>query len=153
MFALGGLPALLVSFIRYGVKEPKRWENKSLQIRSWTILRPLAVLFMPEYRKRTLLNSMYVLISIVGLWAGSVYVPAAVTELATRQKMAAGEITHLVLLATMLLAVATILGCIILPPIAERLGRRATLALYSICMMFSIAIGFGYLFICRGRRR
>jgi MFS family permease len=146
MFALGGLPALFVSFIRYGVKEPRRWESKSLTLRTWSILRPLAALFSPEFRKRTLLNSTYVLISIVGLWAGSVYVPAAVTELAARQRIAGMEITHLVSLATMLLATATILGCIILPPIAERLGRRATLGLYYFCMMLSIAVGFAYVF-------
>ena len=150
MFALGGLPALLVGFIRYGVKEPKRWESKLEAVRSWSILRPLAALFTREFRKRTLLNSTYVLISIIGLWAGSVYVPAAVTELATRQKMAGGAITHLVSLATMLLATATIMGCIILPPLAERYGRRATLALYFVCMLFSIAIGFGYLFYLPG---
>jgi MFS family permease len=146
MFALGGLPALLVSFIRYGVKEPQRWESKSLQLRTWAILRPLGVLFAPEFRKRTLLNSTYVLISIIGLWAGSVYVPAAVTELAVHQKIAGVQVTHLVSAATMLLSFATILGCIILPAIAERLGRRATLAIYYVCMMLSIAIGFGYIF-------
>jgi len=32
------------------------------------------------------------------------------------------------------------------PPMAERFGRRVTLGLYFICMMFSIAIGFGYIF-------
>jgi MFS family permease len=46
----------------------------------------------------------------------------------------------------MILSAATILGCMILPPIAESLGRRWTLALYYICMMLSIAIGFGYVF-------
>src|SRR5215469_10399726 len=44
------------------------------------------------------------------------------------------------------LAIATIFGCIILPIFAERLGRRVTLALYFICMMLSISIGFGYVF-------
>jgi len=146
MFALGGLPALLVSFIRYGVKEPQRWESKFLQLRTWSIVRPLAVLFAPEFRKRTLLNATYVLISIIGLWAGSVYVPAAVTELAGRQRIAGMQVTHLVSEATMLLSFATILGCIILPFIAERVGRRATLALYYVCMMLSVAIGFGYIF-------
>jgi len=146
MFALGGLPALLVSFIRYGVKEPQRWKSKSQEIRAWSILKPLAVLFAPEYRKRTLLNSIYVLISIIGLWAGSVYVPAAVTELAGRQKIVGMQVTHLVSVATMLLSAATILGCILLPPVAERLGRRGTLAIYYVCMMLSIAIGFGYVF-------
>jgi len=33
------------------------------------------VLFTPLYARRTVLNSVYMLVSIVGLWAGSVYVP------------------------------------------------------------------------------
>jgi MFS family permease len=146
MFALGGLPALLVSFIRYGVKEPQRWESKAQELRSWSIVKPISKLFTAEFRKRTVLNSLYVLISIVGLWAGSVYVPAAVGELAGRQKIPAVEVTHLVSLATMLLSLATISGCVVLPVMAERLGRRRTLAAYYVCMMLSIAIGFGYVF-------
>jgi MFS family permease len=150
MFALGGLPALLVSFIRYGVKEPQRWESKAKELQKWSILRPLAVLFQPEFRNRTLLNSSYVLVSIIGLWAGSVYVPAAVTEIAGREKIVGMQVTHLVSEATMLLSVATILGCVLLPPIAERLGRRVTLALYFVIMLFSIAVGFGYVFYLPG---
>ena len=46
----------------------------------------------------------------------------------------------------MLLSVSTILGCIVLPYIAERIGRRATLAAYFACMMVSIALGFSYFF-------
>ena len=49
----------------------------------------------------------------------------------------------------MLLSVATILGCVILPPLAERLGRRVTLGIYFVCMLASIAIGFGYVFYLR----
>lgn len=146
MFALGGLPALLVSFIRYGVKEPQRWQSKSAQLQNWSILQPLLVLFKPEFRKRTLLNSTYVLVSIIGLWAGSVYVPAAVTEIAGREKIVGMQVTHLVSEATMLLSLATILGCVVLPPIAERVGRRVALSLYFVIMMFSIGAGFGYVF-------
>lgn len=146
MFALGGLPALLVGFIRYGVKEPKRWESKAEQVHRWSLFQPFAALFTPEFRKRTLLNATYVLVSIIGLWAGSVYVPAAVTEIAGRGGLKGAPVTHLVSLATMLLSIATILGCVILPPIAEWLGRRITLALYFLCMLLSIAIGFGYVF-------
>ena len=150
MFALGGLPALLVGFIRYGVKESKRWESKAEKVNRWSLFRPFATLFSPQFRKRTLLNATYVLVSIIGLWAGSVYVPAAVTEIAGRSGFKGAPVTHLVSLATMLLSVATILGCVILPPIAERLGRRATLVLYFLCMLFSIAIGFGYVFYLPG---
>jgi len=112
MFALGGLPALLVGFIRYGVKESQRWENKAGQARTWSIFRPLAALFSSEYWKRSLLNATYVLVSIIGLWAGSVYVPAAVTEIAGRSKLMGAPVTHLVSLATMLLSFATFLGAL-----------------------------------------
>src|SRR5262249_23179097 len=71
MFLVGGSPALLVGLIRYGVNEPGRWRNRLEQLGgSWTIRRAFGQLFTPEYRRRTLLNSLYLLISIVGLWAG-----------------------------------------------------------------------------------
>ena len=146
MFALGGSPALLVSLIRYGVREPQRWESKARELRTRSMMKPITKLFSAEFQKRTVLNSAYVLISIIGLWAGSVYVPAAVSELAGHQNIAATQATHLASLATMLLSAATILGCILLPLMAERWGRRRTLAAYFVCMLLSIAIGFGYVF-------
>ena len=146
MFALGGLPALLVSFIRYGVRESQRWESKASEVKTWSIARPLAVLFSPEFRRRTIVNASFVLVSIIGLWAGSIYVPAALTEIVTRMKIQGMNMPHMISLATMLLSVATILGCVALPPIAERLGRRVTLGLYYLCMMVSVAVGFGYAF-------
>ena len=146
MFAIGGLPALFVGFIRYGVTDSARWQEKSGELQTWSITRPLRLLFCEQYRTRTVLNSFYVLVSIIGLWAGSVYVPAAVTEIAGREKFATMPVTTLISLATMLLSIATILGCILLPPIAERLGRRATMALYYVLMLLSIAAGFGYAF-------
>ena len=47
---------------------------------------------------------------------------------------------------TMLLSIGTILGCVVLPPLAEQLGRRLALALYFIVMFLSISVGFGYVF-------
>src|SRR6185503_18071841 len=47
---------------------------------------------------------------------------------------------------TMLLSAGTILGCLALPWIADRLGRRLTLGLYFLVMFFSVAVGFGYVF-------
>jgi len=46
--------------------------------------------------------------------------------------------------ATILLSVATIVGCVALPPMAERFGRRWTLAVYFLLMAVSIGFGFGY---------
>jgi MFS family permease len=141
MFALGGTPALLVGFILHGVAEPKRWKASATRV--WT---PFVALFRPEFRGRTLLNSAYVLISIIGLWAGTVYVPAAVTEIAARTHLSGGLAARLASFATMVLSVGTILGCLPLPWIAERIGRRMTLAIYFLCMAASISASFGLAF-------
>jgi MFS family permease len=142
MFLLGGTPALLVTFIRYGVRESSTWEGRH----SSGMAAAFVKLFSPEYARRTRLNSLYLLVSIVGLWAGSVYVPASITQLATREGYAAPDAARLASYGTMLLSVGTIFGCVVLPPLAEALGRRVTLALYFILMFLAIAIGFGYIF-------
>ncbi len=147
MFALGGAPALLVAFIRFGVGESRRWVERQRQ--TWTARRAFLALFSKAYRRRTLLNSSYLLVSIIGLWAGSVYVPAAVTHLAAREGFPAAQGARYASYATVLLSVGTILGCLILPTLAEKLGRRATLASYFLLMMVSIPLAFGYVFYLR----
>ena len=145
MFAVGGTPALLVALIRYGVTESKRWQSRG-EGRRQSMARAFLMLFGPSFRRRTVLNSIYILVSIIGLWAGSVYVPAAVTFLATRAGHAAASAARLASFATMLLSAGTILGCLALPPLAERLGRRVTLGLYFLLMLAFIVLGFGYAF-------
>jgi MFS family permease len=140
MFAAGGVPALLVVLIRYGVHEPKRWKPPESMHRAW------ALLFSPEYRRRTILNATYLFVSITGLWAGSVYVPSATSFIATQQGFSTVEATRIASYATILLSIATIFGCVALPPLAERYGRRWTLAGYFVLMFVSISFGFGYAF-------
>ena len=82
MFIVGGLPALLLAWLRHGVVEPAAWKNKESVVRSWAVWRPFAILFSSAWRRRTILNSLFMLASICGLWAGTVYVPAAITALA-----------------------------------------------------------------------
>ncbi len=141
MFLLGGSPALLVAFIRWGVAEPERWQAaKKLSARQ-----AFAQLFSAEWRRRTVLNGVLVLISMIGLWAGSVYVPSAVTQLAIRAGRPA-EAPHLASNATVLLSVGTILGCLLTPGFMPRLGRRGTLAFFFALMAAFISLGFGYAF-------
>jgi len=147
VFAVGGTPALLVAFIRYGVSEPKRWQQRISTLgRDWGARDSFLALFSPEYRRRTFVNAALLFISMVGLWAGSVYVPASVTELATRAGIARPEAARLSSYATMLLSMCTIAGCLLLPSIAGRLGRRGALAFYFVLMFLCVSVGFGYLF-------
>jgi len=71
MFFLGGTPALLIGLIRKNVHEPVRWKKKMNEPGgNWTMFRSFAELFAPVYRRRTILNSLYLIVSLCGLWAG-----------------------------------------------------------------------------------
>jgi len=146
MFAVGGLPALLLAWIRRGVTEPARWLEKEKVVHGRAFWRPLGMLLAPAWRRRTLLNSLFMLTSICGLWAGTVYVPAAVTALAEASGRTASQAAQLASWGTMLVALATVLGCLLMPKLAEGFGRRATLALYFALMLVVVALTFGKVF-------
>ena len=146
MFAVGGLPALLLAWVRYGVSEPARWREKGNVIRTWAVWRPLATLFSREWRRRTILNSLFMLTSICGLWAGTVYVPSAVTVLSEAAGHGGPQAAQLASWGTMLVSFATILGCLAMPWLGERFGRRGALAFFFTLMMVSIALTFGKVF-------
>jgi MFS family permease len=146
MFAVGGVPALLLAWVRYGVVEPARWSDKIEVVRSWQIHRPFTALFSRELRRRTILNSLFMLASVSGLWAGTVYVPEAVTSLAETAGRTGPEAAQLASRATMLVAFATILGCLAMPWLAERLGRRGALGFFFALMMAFISLTFGKVF-------
>ena len=146
MFVVGGTPALLITFIRYGVRESATWQRRKDTRQPAPMSEAFKKIFAPTYARRTLLNSLFLLVSIVGLWAGSVYVPTSVREIALRDGVAAVDATRLASYGTMVLSIGTILGCLALVPLAERFGRRLTLGLYFVVMFFSISVGFGYIF-------
>jgi MFS family permease len=146
MFAVGGLPALLLAAVRHGVTEPSRWKAKEHVVHSWAIWGPFAVLFSKPLRRRTILNALFMLASICGLWAGTVYVPSAVTTLAEAAGRVGPQAAQLASRATMLVAFATILGCLLMPWLAERPGRRGALAFYFTLMLVFITLTFGKVF-------
>lgn len=147
MFVVGGLPALLVGFIRNNVREPVRWAAKLENLgEQWKMHHAFLALFSPRYRRCTILNSIYLIVSLAGLWAGSVYVPAAMTYIATRGGHTAIEAARLASYSTALLGAATVLGALIVPFVAEWLGRRATLAIFYSIMAGSIWVAFGHVF-------
>src|SRR6202451_1846792 len=146
MFIVGGVPALLLAWIRHGVVEPAAWKKKASVIRSWAVWRPFATLFSPAWRSRTVINALLMLASICGLWAGTVYVPAAVTALAEASGSVGPAAAPLASSATILVAFAPILGCLATPSLAERLGRRGALAFFFALMAIFIALTFGKVF-------
>jgi MFS family permease len=147
MFLCGGAPVLLAFYMLSRVSESDRWAKA---VRVASRLSPLHGIFTAEYRRRTLLNAALVTISIVGLWAAVVYEPSAIVTLAKRAGYGAAQATRLASFGTGLLSIGTCLGCLALPLLAERYGRRWTLALYFLGMGCCIWLSFGWAFYAPG---
>jgi MFS family permease len=143
MFLCGGAPVFLAFYMLRRVHESDRWVKA---VRSSPRAGPLRRIFSAEYCRRTILNAALVTISIIGLWAAAVYEPGAITTLARRSGMSAAEATRLASFGTGLLSVGTCLGCLALPPMAERFGRRWTQAVYFLGMAACIGLSFGWAF-------
>jgi MFS family permease len=146
MFILGGAPALLVGWIQSGVREPKTWQDKAKGKDRPGMLEAFATLFSPEYKRRTIINSLLFTVSIVGLWAGSIYVPTAVTQIARAEGYVAGDAARMASYGSMVLSIATIIGCLMAPWMAERFGRRLAMGLYFAALGVAVAVAFGYVF-------
>jgi MFS family permease len=147
MFALGGVPALLIGLIRNNVHEPARWENKVQELGGkWAMHSAFLKLFSPQYRRRTIVNCLFLIVSLAGLWAGSVYAPTAMTFIAQRAGRTATESARLASYSTALLGLTTVLGALIVPFLADWLGRRATLAIFYVVMMSAIWLAFAHVF-------
>jgi MFS family permease len=145
MFLCGLVPAALSLYVVLQVREPDRWKKK-IEDPGAKAQSPLAQIFNRQYRRRTLVNTALLTVAIIGLWAGAVYEPTAVIALAKQQGMKAPTAVRVASMATALLSVGTILGCLALPALAERMGRKKTLALYFVGMAVCIFLSFGWAF-------
>jgi MFS family permease len=145
MFLCGLTPALLSLYIIFKVKEPERWTKNAVAAATKAVS-PLQQIFSSQYRRRTIVNTALLTVAIIGLWAGAVYEPTAVIALAKKQGMDTPTAVRTASLATGLLSIGTILGCLLVPYLAERVGRRTTLALYFAGMAICIWLSFGWAF-------
>jgi MFS family permease len=144
MFLTGAVPVVVAILILTRVQETEKWREAEADTKDH--VKPLREILGPRYRRRTWVAAALVTIAIVGLWAGAVYEPSAVIQLAQHAGMDKGGATKTASWATGLLSIGTILGCLALPVIAERVGRRKTLAIYFAGMAVSIAGSFGWAF-------
>jgi len=145
MFLCGLAPAFLSLYIVFNVKEPEAWAKIAV-VAVAKAASPLMQIFSPRYRRRTLVNAALLTVAIIGLWAGAVYEPTAVIALAKKQGMDTPAAVRTASVATGLLSIGTILGCLLVPYLAERIGRRATLAIYFVGMAICIWLSFGWAF-------
>lgn len=143
MFLCGFAPVVIGLFSLYMIKEPERWTRQAGVVHREN---RFAAIFRAPYLKRTLVMTTLLSVSIIGLWAGSIYAPTAIRILSIQSGMNAAEATRMASYGAALLSIVTIIGNLILPFFAEKLGRKKTLALYFTGMMLGITLAFGWAF-------
>lgn len=143
MFLCGAAPVILTIIILLKLKEPERWEKKSVAANRGN---PLKEIFNGHFSKRTWINTALLTVAIIGLWAGAVYEPTAIITLAKNAGMSIVQAGRMASIGTGLLSIGTILGCLAVPLLAEKYGRRQTLAFYFIGMAACIGLSFGWAF-------
>jgi MFS family permease len=146
MFLCGFAPVLISIFILARVKETAKWQRKHATAGT----RPLRRIFQAPYRRQTLVMSALLTVAVIGLWAGAVYEPTALIQLSKKIGMTQPQAVRIASFGTGILSIGTILGCIALPALAERIGRRRTLAYYFVIMFITIIAAFGWAFYLPG---
>ena len=142
MFWCGLTPVVVAFIILLRVKEPERWQHK----KQAGGISSLARIFGAPYTRRTLVNTVLLAAAICGLWAGAVYAPTAIINLAKRAGMVQADAVRTSSLGMGLLSLGTILGCLAVPLLAERIGRKRTLGFYFVGMLVCILLSFGWAF-------
>jgi len=145
MFWCGLTPVLVAVIVLLRVKEPQRWEQKA-KAKHEGGLSSLRRIFKPPYTRRTLVNTVLLSAAICGLWAGAVYAPTAIVYLAMRAGVMRAQAVRTSSFGMGLLSLGTILGCLAVPLLAERFGRKRTLAFYFFGMLVCILLSFGWAF-------
>jgi len=145
MFLCGLAPVVLAFLILRHVREPDRWKRVAHSPTS-RARSPLRRIFGGNYRRRTVVNTALLSVAIIGLWAGAVYEPTAILLLAGKVGITGTQATRTVSVGSGILALGTILGCLLVPPLAERFGRKPTLGFYFLGMGASIVLSFGWAF-------
>jgi MFS family permease len=145
MFWCGLTPVVVAFLVLYHVTEPEVWKKKA-KAKASGVLSSLQKIFSAPYTRRTLVNAVLLSAAICGLWAGAVYAPTAIIQLAKRAGMLPAQAVRTSSLGMGLLSLGTILGCLAVPLLAERFGRKPTLAFYFSGMLICILLSFGWAF-------
>ncbi|HEX8184264.1 MAG TPA: MFS transporter, partial [Blastocatellia bacterium] len=144
VYIVGAAPAIFVLVIRLLIKEPEGWiEVRDARRRARAAQAAtgedrvdhsftLKQLFKAELRRDTIIASSLAFVVLLALWGATVWIPAAVREMAARAGLAADEQTRYASYAVMLLNGGSLFGYLSFGPLADRLGRRAAFLFFFI---------------------
>ncbi len=144
-FLLGALPALLVVWVRLGLREPARW------VQAHAALPPgrIADLFDAANLRGTLVGVSLAAVGLATFWGTHIYgkdmLRLAYERLLDREALpgAAGWLKSKELLGMFLVTTGGGLGLLAFGPLSERLGRRGAFLFYQVGGLAASFVLFG----------
>jgi MFS family permease len=128
MMLLGAAPSLLVFFIRLFVPESERWREAVAA----GPVRPLAEVFSPALRGRTLIGIGVASVVLIGTWGSVQWIPLWVDQ------MTGGKIPSAKAMSQILSASGAVVGSFAASVLANRIGRRGSY--FALCLS-SLIVG------------
>ena len=133
LFAVGVLPALLILYIRRGIKDPPRPAQQSRQ----PLLATLSGIFKPEVLRSTLIGGLFGIGAHGGYAALTTFLPTYLREV--RHLSVLGSSGYLAVII-----VAFFCGCVTSGVLSDGIGRRANAALFAAACVTTVLI---YIFV------
>jgi len=134
VFAFGILPAIVAFYIRRSLEEPKRW------IQAKAERRPLSAIFKKPMRRDVLVGTGLAVIATFGYQGAIQWVPSWISAMLHAQ--GTKSVIPQVSLITTVLNFGGMIGCLIFPFVAERLGRKRALLSYFLGALICVPTTF-----------
>ncbi|MGZ4219321.1 MAG: MFS transporter [Solirubrobacteraceae bacterium] len=146
VFFLGIIPAVLLFYIRFKAQEPERWLKKKQELGpKLSMGNSLRTIFDREHRRDTIVLSLIMVPVITGLYGGTLFVPTALTALHDDLNISM-KAPYLIAIGGSIIAGFTLVSCLLVPRLANRFGRRGTLAMLMGCMAVGLPLVFLWAF-------
>jgi MFS family permease len=137
MFFVGILPALLIAYLRTSVPEPKRARPLDLKQQSFTAL------FAPGQAQTTWAAALMMACIIFGLWSSNFWAPTVVITKLVAAGSTASHAQAMGAVSGLVTNVGTLIGCLLMPWITDRLGsRRWTAVLFFAGALISVVVTY-----------
>ncbi|HEX2931084.1 MAG TPA: MFS transporter, partial [Candidatus Binatia bacterium] len=122
VFAFGILPAVVAFYIRRSLEEPQHW------VRARAPTNPLAAIFKKPLRRDVLVGAGLAIIATFGYQGAVQWVPSWISAMLHAQ--GTKSVIPQVSLITTVLNFGGMIGCVVIPLVADRWGRKRALVTY-----------------------
>jgi MFS family permease len=156
VFFVGVVPALLLAVVRRRMIEPDRFA--AVQVRREAVRAGQSVaeddhkfmkfvplqLFSPELRRNTIVGLLFGLGSLLAIWTTNIWLPTILSLMVQRGGVTGADAVPFVSRGIMVWSLGGIAGYIVFGFIADIIGRRATISLWSVgTIVFGLTLYLG----------